>query len=124
METITNATMTKCQSCGEWTNYAGDAHHQTRQQWADSARAIAELIGADPDQVDPQEVVDEVGRVFGSLPKTGDEVVVVPGMTLYFEDEDGRVHECRAEELDTCDDDLPVEIHHAHRPAAEEGGRG
>ena len=30
-ETISNQTCTKCQNCGQWTNYAGDAHHQARE---------------------------------------------------------------------------------------------
>jgi hypothetical protein len=29
--TISNQTCTKCQNCGQWTNYAGDEHHQARE---------------------------------------------------------------------------------------------
>ena len=29
--TISNQTCTKCQNCGQWTNYAGDEHHQSRE---------------------------------------------------------------------------------------------
>lgn len=32
METISNQTCTKCQHCGEWTNYADDPHHRARTQ--------------------------------------------------------------------------------------------
>ena len=32
METISNQTCTKCQHCGEWTNYADDPHHKARMQ--------------------------------------------------------------------------------------------
>lgn len=31
METISNATVTKCQRCGEWTNYADDAHYKVKR---------------------------------------------------------------------------------------------
>jgi hypothetical protein len=30
--TISNQTCTKCQHCGEWTNYADDPHHKARMQ--------------------------------------------------------------------------------------------
>lgn len=29
--TISNQTCTKCQHCGQWTNYAGDEHHKARE---------------------------------------------------------------------------------------------
>jgi len=31
MDTISNTTCTKCQRCGEWTNYADDPHHKARE---------------------------------------------------------------------------------------------
>ena len=39
-EMISNTTCTRCQSCGEWTNYAGDPHHRERMARLDR---LAEL---------------------------------------------------------------------------------
>lgn len=38
MNTISNQTCTKCQNCGEWTNYAGDGQHRARMERLDEAR--------------------------------------------------------------------------------------
>lgn len=44
MNTISNQTCTRCQNCGEWTNYAGDGQHVARMERLDEARTtIARL---------------------------------------------------------------------------------
>lgn len=51
METISNQTCTKCQQCGDWTNYASDGHHIARVERMDryerALNEIAERTGSD-----------------------------------------------------------------------------
>lgn len=51
MDTISNQTCTKCQNCGEWTNYAGDGQHVARMEriarYERALNEIAERTGSD-----------------------------------------------------------------------------
>lgn len=43
METISNQTCTKCQHCGEWTNYADDPHYKARDVGVIESIELTEL---------------------------------------------------------------------------------
>ena len=43
-EMISNTTCTRCQSCGEWTNYAGDPHHRERMARLDRLAALEQRV--------------------------------------------------------------------------------
>lgn len=62
MDVISNQTCTKCQNCGEWTNYAGDTQHTARmerlERYERALTKIAERTGSD----DPCRAVVDIAR--------------------------------------------------------------
>lgn len=63
MDTITNQTCTKCQNCGEWTNYAGDGQHVAcMERIARYERALNEIAERNGSDVSRRHLVDIARR--------------------------------------------------------------
>ena len=62
METISNQTCTKCQHCGEWTNYADDPHHKERALELDRYRSALNEIARSTGSDDPCRRLVDIAR--------------------------------------------------------------
>jgi ribosomal protein L12E/L44/L45/RPP1/RPP2 len=83
MEQISNQTCTKCQNCGEWTNYADDEHHKARGREieAENSRLRALLEGMEVQNIDDllretPELMRVLGAEIGKAAKHGADLYI------------------------------------------------